>query len=106
MVRTHFDPEGKTGKELRGKDTWKRISWDEAFDLLESQVRKYKENYGNESIYVCNGGEMARTMALYGGFTSKFGSRSRGAWKKALRLSFLTPCIQQQLQSMQTNTYQ
>lgn len=85
MIRTNFDPEGNKGKDLRGKDTWERISWDEALDILASQLQKAKDNYGNESIYLSDGGEMKRTMALFGGYTAKYGSRSRGAWQKAMK---------------------
>lgn len=84
MKRTHFDPEGKTGKDLRGRDTWERISWDEALDILADQLQKAKKNYGNESIYLIDGGEMKRTMSLFGGYVKKYGSRSRGAWKGAM----------------------
>ncbi|UEB34046.1 molybdopterin-dependent oxidoreductase [Finegoldia magna] len=84
MKRTHFDPEGKTGKDLRGRDTWERISWDEALDILADQLQKAKKNYGNESIYLINGGEMQRTMSLFGGYVKKYGSRSRGAWKQGM----------------------
>ena len=45
----------KRAKELRGKDAWERISWDEALDLLESEVRKIWETYGPEAIYVSKG---------------------------------------------------
>lgn len=85
MKRTHFDPTGASGKELRGIDTWERISWDEALDIVANQLKKAKENYGNESIYLLDGGEMQRTLALYGGYVEKYGSRSQGAWKKAMK---------------------
>ncbi|MDY6065823.1 MAG: molybdopterin-dependent oxidoreductase [Finegoldia sp.] len=85
MKRTHFDPEGKTGKEYRGRDTWERISWEEALDVVASQLKKAKEKYGNESIYLLDGGEMARTLSLYGGYVKKYGSRSRGCWQKAMK---------------------
>lgn len=85
MIRTNFDPQGKTGKELRGRDTWERISWDEALDLLADQLERIKTNYGNESIYVPDGGEMSRTISAFGGYVSKYGSRSRGAWQSAMK---------------------
>ena len=84
MKRTHFDPTGATGKEMRGIDTWERISWEEALDIVAEQLKKAKENYGNESIYLIDGGEMKRTLALYGGYVEKSGSRSKGCWNKAM----------------------
>lgn len=84
MKRKHFDPEGKKGKDMRGRDTWERISWDEALDIVASQLKKAKQNYGNKSIYLLDGGEMKRTLALYGGYVAKSGSRSKGCWNKAM----------------------
>ena len=45
----------KRAKEDRGKDKWERITWDEALDILETEVRKIWETYGPESIYVSKG---------------------------------------------------
>ena len=86
MKRTHFDPTGMTGKELRGQDTWERISWDEALDIVADQLKKAKDNYGNESIYVVDGGNMQRPLSdpAFGGFVQKSGSRSQGCWKSAM----------------------
>ena len=51
---------------------------------VKDQLKKAKENYGNESIYLIDGGEMKRTLALYGGYVEKSGSRSKGCWNKAM----------------------
>lgn len=53
----------KRAKEDRGKDTWERISWDEALDILEEEVRNIWENYGPESIFVSQG--TGRQASLY-----------------------------------------
>jgi len=45
----------KRAREDRGKDTWERITWDEAFDLICGKVNYFKETYGNESICVFGG---------------------------------------------------
>ena len=52
MKRKNWQPggEGFNG-ELRGKDEWERISWDEALDLVASEVSRIREKYGNRSIY-------------------------------------------------------
>ena len=40
-------------KELRGRDEWVRISWDEALDILASEIKKrVVGKYGNEAIYM------------------------------------------------------
>ena len=45
----------KRAFEDRGKDKWERISWDEAFDLIEEKVRYFQKTYGNGSIVVQQG---------------------------------------------------
>ena len=49
MKRKHWEPGGGK-KELRGKDEWVRISWDEALDLVAEELKRVKTKYGNESI--------------------------------------------------------
>lgn len=34
----------------RGEDKWKRISWDEAFDLVETKFNEIKAQYGAEAV--------------------------------------------------------
>ena len=34
----------------RGEDKWERVSWDEAYDLIEEKVRAFQEKDGPESI--------------------------------------------------------
>lgn len=84
MKRTNWSS-GGGNKELRGKDTWQRISWDEATTIVSEEIKRTKENFGNESIYLVHGGEMSRTLSLFGGYVQKYGSRSRGAWSKAMK---------------------
>ena len=49
MKRKHWKPGGGK-KELRGRDEWIRISWEEALDLVAAEIKRIKENYGNKSI--------------------------------------------------------
>jgi anaerobic selenocysteine-containing dehydrogenase len=39
----------------RGENKWKRISWDEAYDLCVEKIRYYQENFGNETVSVAHG---------------------------------------------------
>ena len=90
MKRTHWE-HGGGDKSLRGRDTWERISWDEALDIVASEIKISKEKYGPKSIFLMDeifnnqGGEIFRVLGLYGGYMSKYGSRSRGAWRQAMR---------------------
>lgn len=40
----------KRAYEDRGKDKWERISWDEAYDIIEEHVREVWRDYGGRSI--------------------------------------------------------
>ena len=79
MKRKNWAPGGGK-KELRGKDEWVRISWDEALDIVASEIKRIKDKYGNQSIYAM-GSEITRTLSLTGGYVSNYGSTSRGAWR-------------------------
>lgn len=47
----------------RGKDTWERITWDEAYSLIEEKVNYFKKEFGAESICVYGG--TGREACLY-----------------------------------------
>ena len=74
MKRKNWEP-GGGNKELRGKDEWVRLDWDEALDMVAEELKRVKENYGNESIIGAS-----RLMNHYGGALVRWGSSSSGAW--------------------------
>lgn len=45
----------KRAREDRGLDTWECITWDEAFDLCEREIKRVQQKYGKESVFVLNG---------------------------------------------------
>src|SRR3990170_2419132 len=63
MKRKNWEPGGGK-KELRGKDEWVRISWDEALNIVASETKRIKDKYGNKAIYCPGGGEIQRTLSL------------------------------------------
>jgi len=77
MKRKNWEPGGGK-KELRGKDEWVRISWDEALDAVASELKRIKESYGNKSIL----GKSTPAINAYGGCMAYWGSTSDGAWPK------------------------
>lgn len=85
MKRKNWAP-GGGNKELRGKDEWVRISWDEALDIFASELKRVKSQYGNTTIYSPTPStasiytEMSRTLSLFGGFVSDWSSCSSGTW--------------------------
>ncbi|WP_147535274.1 molybdopterin-dependent oxidoreductase [Bacillus marasmi] len=81
MKRKNWAPGGGK-KELRGKDQWVRISWDEAFEIIASETKRISGKYGNESIMVTGGDvNITNVMATMGGYSSVYGSSSWGAWR-------------------------
>ena len=50
-------------KADRGKNTWRCVTWDEALDVFEAEVRKIWDNYGPETIYLFQG--TGREATLY-----------------------------------------
>lgn len=88
MKRKNWEPGGGK-KELRGRDEWVRISWEEALDLIAGELIRVKANYGNESIllpgYVTSlfgQWDVGRMLALWGGYMENWGACSSGAWGK------------------------
>ncbi|NTU89325.1 MAG: molybdopterin-dependent oxidoreductase, partial [Actinobacteria bacterium] len=45
----------KRDKADRGKNTWERVSWDEAYDIIVEKFAEIKEHYGPESIIFASG---------------------------------------------------
>lgn len=74
MKRKHWEPGGGK-KDLRGKDEWERISWDEALDLVASEIKRIKDKYGNKAIL-----GNCRVLSAYGGSLVSWGVTSAGAW--------------------------
>lgn len=81
MKRKHWKPGGGK-KELRGRDEWVRISWDEALDAVASEIKRISKKYGNEAILVTGDDiNIRNAMAAAGGFSANYGSMSWGAWR-------------------------
>ena len=45
----------RRAREDRGFDKWEPITWDEAMDLIEENVRRIQKDYGNEAVAVFQG---------------------------------------------------
>lgn len=77
MKRKHWEPGGGK-RELRGRDEWVRISWNEALDIVASEIERIRAEHGDTSIFVTGGGEISRTLTLDGGFVPSYGTTSGG----------------------------
>ena len=52
----------KRAREDRGLDKWERITWDEAYDIIETNAKRIIAEYGEEAIMVFGGtGRQANT---------------------------------------------
>lgn len=78
MRRKNWEPGGGK-KELRGKDEWVRLSWEEALDLTANEMKRIKEDHGDEAI-LSWGGEISRTLRAFGGAVGAWGNTSWGTW--------------------------
>ena len=91
MKRVDWDPNGERNIQNRGKSKYKRISWDEATDLIVSEVKRVQAKYGPFAILAEGEGHgqskmvhfshsCQRTLLQYlGGFTSQV--RNADSWE-------------------------
>lgn len=78
MKRKNWAPGGGK-KELRGKDEWVRISWDEALDIMVSEFKRIKDAYGNRGILEV-GSTLSAVTKYLGGAVKTWGTTSWGTW--------------------------
>jgi molybdopterin guanine dinucleotide-containing S/N-oxide reductase-like protein len=50
MIRKDFDVNGERHPENRGKSGYRRISWDEALDIVAGEMKRIRSKYGPEAI--------------------------------------------------------
>ena len=77
-------PMKRVGK--RGEGKFKRITWDEALDIIADNTKRLMNQYGPDSVYIqlASGNQgkvaerawMARLLGMYGGYLSYYGSYS------------------------------
>lgn len=77
MKRANWEPGGGK-KELRGVDEWVRISWEEALDIVASELKRIQSNYGHAAILTPR--FESALLNFWGGSMSSWGVSSEGAW--------------------------
>ena len=50
LKRVDWDPNGERNPQNRGKSKYVRISWDEATDIIASEIKRIQKKYGPEGI--------------------------------------------------------
>ena len=84
MKRKSWQPGGGENAhgELRGKDEWERIGWDEALDLVVGELKRVYAEYGQDAV-ICNGWRWAPGSAMVpviGGAVYDTETESFGCW--------------------------
>jgi len=76
--RKTFDPHGDRHPEMRGKDEYIRISWDEALDTVAEEMKRIRKTYGPAAITAMtsshhNWGLLHYKMGPFGRFFNMLG---------------------------------
>lgn len=88
MKRKGWSPDSPNG-EMRGKDEWERISWEEALDYIADEMKKAYDAYGSRSILAAAYDDIGDTYFdpvicllnnLGGAVHHDMGTVSLGAW--------------------------
>ena len=77
MKRVDFDPNGNRNIQNRGKSKFVRISWDEALDIVVSEIKRSKAK-GRGAIFAASGshhqwGNFGHYLSAYGRFSNLIG---------------------------------
>jgi molybdopterin guanine dinucleotide-containing S/N-oxide reductase-like protein len=65
MKRVDWDPNGERNPQNRGISKYKRISWDEATDIIASEIRRVHKEYGPFAILLQGDGH-GETKTIHG----------------------------------------
>ena len=91
LKRVDWDPNGERNPQNRGKSKYKRISWEEASDILANEIKRIHKEYGPLAIMVQGDGHgecktintphghSGRLFEMMGGFTQQV--RNPDSWE-------------------------
>jgi anaerobic selenocysteine-containing dehydrogenase len=91
LKRVDWDPDGERNTENRGTSSYVRISWDEALDIIVSELKRIRGEYGPEAVLSQGDihgesktihtahGCAHRLLALLGGYTVQM--RNPDSWE-------------------------
>ena len=65
LKRVDWDPNGERNPQNRGKSKYVRISWDEATDIIASEIKRVQETYSPYSVLLQGDGH-AETKGVHG----------------------------------------
>jgi molybdopterin guanine dinucleotide-containing S/N-oxide reductase-like protein len=120
MVREDWKPGGGGDRSTRGVPRYRRVSWDEALDLVAGELQRVKDDFGNEAILAqsiagwqtagnlnSKNSQQARFINLFGGSTNLVGNKSYACWQWAAPYSIgqIYPADSMQDSLDNTNTF-
>ena len=91
LKRVDWDPKGERNPQNRGNSKYVRISWDEALDIVVSEIKRVQKQYGPEAICLqaeghgetkvvnATHGCSTHLMKLVGGYTQQI--RNPDSWE-------------------------
>jgi biotin/methionine sulfoxide reductase len=100
-IRRGFLRNGSASRELRGRDPFVEVPWDEALDLVAQELRRVVGHHGNDAIYGGSYGwasagrfhhaqsQVHRFLGLLGGYTSKVDTYSLAAGRVVMPHVFM-----------------
>ncbi|MDA0239638.1 MAG: molybdopterin-dependent oxidoreductase, partial [Proteobacteria bacterium] len=79
MKRVDFDPNGERNCQNRGISGYERISWDEALDIVEGEIKRMNRQYGPGAILAVRSshhtwGNVGYYISAYNRFTNIIGA--------------------------------
>lgn len=104
MIRASWLKDGPGARtDRRGAEPFVAVPWDEALDLLAAELKRVKEEFGNESIFGGSYGwasagrfhhaktQLQRFLGMFGGYTAQVHSYSNAAGHAILPYIFGDP---------------
>jgi len=52
LKRVDWDPDGERNPQNRGRSKFKRITWDEATDIIANEIKRMRKEYGPHAIFL------------------------------------------------------
>ena len=79
MKRKNWSPENPN-PEMRGKDEWERITWDEAAQYIHDEVERINSTYGDNAILTLGGEANSLLNKLNINYLNSWTTSSWGSW--------------------------
>lgn len=83
LKRKGWQPGGgeNSNGQMRGKDEWETISWDDAIDLSCQEIKRIKDEYGGDGFYIPGNTASDPLLNAIGGTLSSWETMSMGTYQ-------------------------